>query len=555
LNRHEEAILPARKSLNLQPDDLNTRWVYYRALMVGAGDTTEALTQLELIAKADPNPLMAYDGMIRIHRSRQDRPTVVHTLDRIASLPDLSERDKLVAAQNFQLAGANAKAERLLINVLAKNPARSDAWVKLANLQVIRGDTLSGARSLRSALQNQNERVNPMPIWRQLANIYGPKARIDSLLTETPADARFQEQLGEFYRQLARTDDPKKAVPLLERALLLFNHLTQASPGRADLFAKQGELFLNLNRPVDARNAFIHAAKLDNRPEYHLGRAHSLLFEQLYDPAIKILESIKPKMVINSEFLDRTILSLGNAYAATGKNETARRLYKESIANAPENAAYRHELGETYIRDGNWNEATQTFKDLLPFVETDQVTLGRTLYGLARTLERSGEFEESVRTFERLLSLHPNHADALNYLGYMFAEKGVRLGEAASFIQRALETDPNNGAYLDSLGWVFYQSGNYRQAQNYLKRALDQEEAELSKLGQGETARRKAMKENLAVINDHAGDCALELNQFDTARKHWERALKYDQKIDNTENKLTKLNRNHSPRTEGDVAP
>ena len=154
LNRHEEAILPARKSLNLQPNDLNTRWVYYKALMVGAGDTTEALNQLELIAKADPNPLMAYDGMIRIHRSRQDRPTVVHTLDRIASLPDLSERDKLVAAQNFQLAGANAKAERLLIDVLAKNPARSDAWVKLANLQIIRGDTLSGARSLRSALQN-----------------------------------------------------------------------------------------------------------------------------------------------------------------------------------------------------------------------------------------------------------------------------------------------------------------------------------------------------------------------------------------------------------------
>ena len=185
----------------------------------------------------------------RIHRTRKDRPAVIRTLDRIAALPDLSEQGKLVAAQNFQLAGAPTRAARLLRNVLDTNPARSDAWVKLANLQVIRGDTLSGARSLRSALENKNERVNPMPIWRQLASIYGPKARMDSLLAEAPADTKFQEQLGEFYRQLARTDDPKNTVPLLERALMLFNHLTQILPGRADLFAKQGELYLNLNRP------------------------------------------------------------------------------------------------------------------------------------------------------------------------------------------------------------------------------------------------------------------------------------------------------------------
>jgi len=378
---------------------------------------------------------------------------------------------------------------------------------------------------------------------------------MDSLLAEQPADTAFLEQLGEFYRQLARTDDPKKSVPLLERALVLFNNLARISPDRAELFAKQGELFLNLNRPAEAQNSFIRAAKIDDRAEYHLGTAHTLLFQQLYDPAIRILESIKPRMGSKSEFLEKTILSLGNAYGATGNSEAARRLYKESIELAPDKAAYRYELGETYIRDGNWAEATATFKELLPMVEKDQVTLGRTLYGLARTLERQGEFEESVRTFERLLSLHPNHADALNYLGYMFAERGVRLGEAASFIQRALESDPDNGAYLDSLGWVFYQSGNYRRAQEFLKRALDQEEGKLSKVGEGEIGRLKALKENLAVIYDHAGDCAMALNQFDTARNHWNRALEYDPSIKNTQSKLTRLNETHGPRTEGDVAP
>ena len=137
----------------------------------------------------------------------------------------------------------------------------------------------------------------------------------------------------------------------------------------------------------------------------------------------------------------------------------------------------------------------------------------------------------------------------------MFAEKGVRLGEAESFIRRALESDPDNGAYLDSLGWIYYQSGKYRRAQEYLKRAIDQEEARLGKVGEGEGARRKSMLENMAVIYDHAGDCALNLNQFEEARLRWEQALSSDPGIEKTREKLRDLDRAHGPRTEGDIAP
>jgi tetratricopeptide (TPR) repeat protein len=544
-NRFAEAADPAHKALLLDPTRLDTRWIYYESLVSGTRDTALALAELDILARQETEPIKAFQQMLNIHNSRADEPAVLLTLDRITALPDLHENGKMIAAQNYQTRNANAKAEALIQDVLSRNPKRGDAWVKLANLQVQKGDTLSAAISLRSALTNSGGRVRPGPVWRQLVNLYAPKRRMDALLAETPPDLIFQEQLAEVYRNVAKSGNAAQSQHFLERSAMLFNNLTRLTPDRADLFAKQGELLLSLKRPADARASFIHAAKIENRPEYHLGTAHTLIFQRQFDLSLKILEHIKPKVPKGSEFYDQTILSLGNVYAATGRGEDARNLYLDAIKHSPENTTFPYELAEAYARERNWEQAIKAYRELLPRVEEHPVALGQTLYGLARVLERGGGFEESARTFERLLSLHPNHADALNYLGYMFSERGVRLGEAENFIKRALETDPNNGAYLDSLGWVYYQTGDYRRAQEFLKRAIDQEEAELKKLGETESGRRKSMRENIAVIYDHAGDCALAINQFGEAQRWWRLALENDPQIAKTGEKLAKLIESH----------
>ncbi len=72
-----------------------------------------------------------------------------------------------------------------------------------------------------------------------------------------------------------------------------------------------------------------------------------------------------------------------------------------------------------------------------------------------------GRFDQAVAEFRRVIVLDPKHAEAYNYVGYMFAEKGVRLDEAERLIQKALELEPENGYYIDSLGWAYYQQGRY----------------------------------------------------------------------------------------------
>ena len=75
--------------------------------------------------------------------------------------------------------------------------------------------------------------------------------------------------------------------------------------------------------------------------------------------------------------------------------------------------------------------------------------------------ERQKKYDEAEQTFKKVLSVDPLNASASNYLGYMLADRGVRLEESVKYIQKALELDPNNGAYLDSLGWAYFKMGRY----------------------------------------------------------------------------------------------
>jgi tetratricopeptide (TPR) repeat protein len=70
------------------------------------------------------------------------------------------------------------------------------------------------------------------------------------------------------------------------------------------------------------------------------------------------------------------------------------------------------------------------------------------------------------------LAIEPSNAALQNYLGYMFADKGVHLDEAVSLLKKAVAFDPQNGAYLDSLAWAYFKQGQYALADDYEHRAI-----------------------------------------------------------------------------------
>ena len=95
------------------------------------------------------------------------------------------------------------------------------------------------------------------------------------------------------------------------------------------------------------------------------------------------------------------------------------------------------------------------------------------LFARAASLERLGRFDDAEAAFLTLLEVDPADATAANYLGYLWADRAVRLDEALELINRAVAMDPDNAAYLDSLGWVHYRLGSMDEAEFWLRRAIE----------------------------------------------------------------------------------
>ena len=93
-------------------------------------------------------------------------------------------------------------------------------------------------------------------------------------------------------------------------------------------------------------------------------------------------------------------------------------------------------------------------------------------YGSA--LEQAGQPLRSETALRRAIALNPEHHQALNYLGYMWAERGRNLKEAKHLIDRALDLNPGNPAYLDSQAWALFKLGDPAAAEPLMVEALRQ---------------------------------------------------------------------------------
>lgn len=80
---------------------------------------------------------------------------------------------------------------------------------------------------------------------------------------------------------------------------------------------------------------------------------------------------------------------------------------------------------------------------------------------------------ESIEALTRALELDPRNANALNSLGFIYAEEKIDLGKALTCCRQAVEVAPRNAAYLDSLGWVYFRMGDFAEARTTFRRALD----------------------------------------------------------------------------------
>jgi tetratricopeptide (TPR) repeat protein len=129
-------------------------------------------------------------------------------------------------------------------------------------------------------------------------------------------------------------------------------------------------------------------------------------------------------------------------------------------------------------------------------------------FQLGAAYERNRQYETANDTFNKAIEMSPDYHNAMNYLGYMWADINRNLDEAAKHITKANELSPDNASYVDSLGWLYFRQGKYTEALAELQRA-----AELMK------------DEPDSTIHEHIGDTHQQLGQAHEARAQWEKSL------------------------------
>jgi len=128
-------------------------------------------------------------------------------------------------------------------------------------------------------------------------------------------------------------------------------------------------------------------------------------------------------------------------------------------------------------------------------------------FQLGAANERSQRFDEAEKYFRKALAQTPDFAEAMNYLGYMWADRGQNLPEAREMIEKALKIEPKNAAFLDSMGWVLFKLNEPEEALRYLLKAVEHSE------------------EPDPTLYDHLGDVYAALKKTDKAREAWQKAI------------------------------
>lgn len=183
-------------------------------------------------------------------------------------------------------------------------------------------------------------------------------------------------------------------------------------------------------------------------------------------------------------------------------------------------------LGLAYSREENYDKAVSRQREYLS-MDPDNALVR---FYMGANLERQGKTEEAILELKKAIELNPKNYEALNYLGYLYAEQGINLDESIKLIKRALEMSPDSNYIVDSLGWAYFKEGKLDEALKELKRAV-----ELS-LGRNKDD---------AVIRDHLGDAYFKKGMVKEATRQWKKSLELNPQNDKVREKLKRASRKH----------
>jgi tetratricopeptide (TPR) repeat protein len=320
-------------------------------------------------------------------------------------------------------------------------------------------------------------------------------------------------------------------------ALDFFNRAVAVDSAYEDAARNAAQVYVQKN---DYRRAIPYYEMLYRKSGLYKDE-YGRLLAMLYYYDKRLVEAANLTMELLHTFFDDADLhyNLGLICSAMGKNDQARiELEKALVLRGDYGEAWR-ELFSLAVRERNYDRAYEVagrwcarspqegaawrcegyalslkkeydraVPCFLRAVALDSVDAGA-WFELGSCYERNRDIPHAADAFRRVLRLNPGDPAASNYLGYMWAEKGMALDSAKVLLESALSKEPYNGAFLDSYAWILYQQGAVESAYEYMVKAV-------------------CRIHNDPVVFEHLGDLLDKRNDWEAAVKAYRRSLEYN---------------------------
>ncbi len=413
--------------------------------------------------------------------------------------------------------GNNLKAEKIFKRLVKTVPDHL-SYYRLGRFYNISGRTSEAIGAFKTALKKN---LDFPATLSELAGLYekiGNNAAAEKIYRQL-IELRPEAYMPKTYlaQLLLKIGKKKEAEKILSKLHDQNNQLsTETGPGwrvqkdnGIKLKVQIGLIYLNQKLYREAAREF--ESLLKNYPDNDQGRyflAASLLEQdeqrnakKNFPRARKLLESIKPDSDIypDARLLLATMITGRNEHDTMEKSlsllEEADRLRPDSPRLKIAVAIVLEHLEETEKARKQLLEAASKFPE-----EAD-------IYFRLGVLEdKLGRQSAAIEAIRKALELDQDHADALNYLAYTWADRSENLKEALAMAERANALKPNRGYILDTLGWIYFHLNQPQRALTFLKRALP-------------------LSDSDPVVLDHLGDVLLKMGRGKEALSIYRQAL------------------------------
>lgn len=547
-NGDTTATLEAYRSLaDEAPRNVDIQVLYAeRLLQVRHWDEAEAIYRK--ILETQPNNVAAFSALAEISLQRGNVDEALARFEEaIARSPNDPEVYATVA-RLYLMRGDIAKSEQLLNRALALGGKNATALVLLADVLERKGQLDDAEKRLKEALDALP--ANPT-LLTLLAGFYTRHDRpaeavevMEQMLAVRPRDLGLYAQILRYYLQEKRAES---ADTLLQRGRKVFEDGAEFDIVVGQVAAREH----NYTMAEDAlkRATTADPANLDAR----------ILLAGVYLTTAREDEAVKTLLAIESFLRDPDQqyawrLAVGGVYMQLRRWSDAVEQFKKARDLNPHEFGVYPGFVESLLRAGKTDEAINTLNEavrefMVAKPKEVQLLRGQTLQiqkeyqraqGIYATLAKEyprdsdvffsqatlfgemGNIEAAEASYRKVIDLEPENATAYNNLGYLLAQKGLRLDEAEQLVRKALELQPGAGFILDSLGWISYQKGNLDEAVTYLEQAKERSAPD-------------------PEIYDHLGEVYRKQGKAEAAAGYFEKAVRLDPERTDIRKKMDEL--------------